>query len=83
MMIYNLDLCLLVFFFFSSLLLELYTFKAFTDQMNPRRELSRQLEKCIEPSVNSWFSMLKAKVMPKHGVRLTSYDDGNFNLPTL
>ena len=37
--------------------------------MNPRKELRRQLEKCIEPSVDSWFSMLKATVMPTRGVR--------------
>ena len=56
-----------------SLLLELYTFKAFTDQMNPRKELRRQLENCIEPSVDNWFSMLKARVMPSGGVRNTYY----------
>ena len=54
---------------FFSLLLELYTFKPFVDQMNPRKELRRRLEKCIEPSVDSWFSMLKATVMPTRGVR--------------
>ena len=61
--------CVCFFVFFCSLLLELYTFKPFTDQMNPRKELRRQLEKCIEPSVDSWFSMLKRTVMPSGGVR--------------
>lgn len=54
---------------FVSLLLELYTFKPFTEQMDPKRELRRELEKCIEPSVNNWFQMLKATVMPNRGVR--------------
>ena len=54
---------------FVSLLLELYTFKPFTEQMDPKRELRRELEKCIGPSVDSWFRMLKATVMPNRGVR--------------
>lgn len=37
--------------------------------MNPRKVLRRQLEKCIEPSVDSWFTMLKKTVMPTKGVR--------------
>ena len=52
-----------------SALLELYTFKAFVNQMNPVKELGRQLEKCIEMSVDSWFSLLKKTVMPAGGVR--------------
>ena len=47
----------------------MYTFKPFTEQMSPKKELRRQLEKCIEPSVDSWFKMLKASVMPTRGVR--------------
>ena len=53
-----------------SALLELYTFKAYVNQMNPPKELGRLLEKCIEMSVDSWFSLLKRTVMPTGGVRL-------------
>ena len=53
---------------FCSALLELYTFKVFVNQMNPVKELGRQLEKCIEMSVDSWFSLLKRTVMPTGGV---------------
>ena len=53
-----------------STLLELYTFKAYVNQLNPPKELGRLLEKCIEMSVDSWFSLLKRTVMPTGGVRL-------------
>lgn len=56
-------------FFSHSALLELYTLKAYVNQMNPPKELGRQLEKCIEMSVDSWFSLLKRTVMPTGGVR--------------
>lgn len=52
-----------------STLLELYTFEPFVNQMNPKKELNVQLQKCIEPSVESWFSMLMQTVMPTGGVR--------------
>ena len=52
-----------------SALQELYTFRAFVNQMNPKKELRVELERCIEPSVDSWFRWLKAKVMPNNGVR--------------
>ena len=52
------------------MLLELYTFKGYVNQMNPPKELGRQLEKCIEMSVDSWFSLLKRTVMPTGGVRV-------------
>ena len=52
-----------------SALLELYTFKAYVNNMNPPKELGRLLEKCIEMSVDSWFSLLKRTVMPTGGVR--------------
>ena len=55
-----------------SALQELYTFRAYVSHMNTKRSLGRELEKCIEPSVNSWFERLKATVMPKRGVSVHS-----------
>jgi hypothetical protein len=43
--------------------------------MNPPKELGRLLEKCIEMSVDSWFSLLKRTVMPTGGVRLWMNND--------
>ena len=48
----------------------MYTFKAYVNHMDIKKSLGRELEKCIEPSVDKWFERLKATVMPKRGVSI-------------
>ena len=40
------------------------------DQKSTKKDLNVKLERCIELSVDSWFSMLKHTVMPSGGVSM-------------
>ena len=53
---------------FCSAMMTLYSIEAFVQQMEPEKEFSNQLKSCIGPSVSSWFSILKTRVMPSGGV---------------